>query len=361
MPGKLGAKDNAFKSLWCRRSGGKSAHRFAPARPARTATGNRRPADATGWGRLARPSQLPVRQALRPGDRRHAQPHQDHLSKTRARVDPTMQARDQPGDRYIEEARRRQCESIRKRADRSLEPKVRGDAANDGGQASGHVHDQSPAARHARVDQDREVADPVGDLMRGDGKRGHKAERETRQEGCCDQDAVESVVDAVADDDQDTRRRGAAMVVTIVVRMPVLVCVPMVVPVMRMPNAMVVPVVMRVSGLPTRLVTIRPRVPPQHQLLDEEEHAKPHEQRDPDGVRAFRPDTRYRFRQQCKQCGAEQRPRRVADEVRHEAPARCLRHQKKQARERRAGYAADSGKENDPDEQRQGLCASLRV
>ena len=117
--------------------------------------------------------------------------------------------------------------------------------------------------------------------------------------------------------------------VPVIVHTAVIVAVPMIVTVvMRMPVAMVVPVVvvMRMSGLPASLVTIRPRVPPQHQLLDEEEHAKPHEQCGPDGVCAFRPDTLDCFRQQREQRGAEQRARRIADEVRHEAPARCLRH-----------------------------------
>ena len=220
-----------------------------------------------------------------------------------------------------------------------------------------HVHDQGPAAGHPRVNQDREVADPVGDLVRGDGKRGHKAERETRQEGRRDQYTVESVVHAIADDDQHTRCRGT----TVVVPVAILVTVPMIVAVvMRRPVAE--PITdMRMSGLPMHLVTIRPGVPPQHQLLDEEEHAKPHEQCRPDGVGAVRPDTLHRFRQQCKQRGAEQSTRRVADEVRHEAPAGCLRHQKKETRERRAGYTANRGKENDPDEQRQGLCTSLRT
>ena len=50
---------------------------------------------------------------------------------------------------------------------------------------------------------------------------------------------------------------------------------------------------------------------------------------------------------------------KMLNEMRQEAPSRCLRHQKKHARESRAGNAADRGKENDPDEQGQGLCASL--
>ena len=109
--------------------------------------------------------------------------------------------------------------------------------------------------------------------------------------------------------------------------------------------------------MPMSLVAmpIRMRMPPQHQLLDDKEHAESHEHRGTDGVRPIRPNTLHSLRQQREQRGTEQRARRITDEVRQEAPTRCFRHQKEQACERRAGYAANGGKENDPDEQRQGL------
>ncbi len=63
------------------------------------------------------------------------------------------------------------------------------------------------------------------------------------------------------------------------------VCVPMVMPV-RLVMTVAVP-------MP---VAIGMRVPPQHELLDDKEHTETHQQRDPDRVRAVRPNTLHRLR-----------------------------------------------------------------
>jgi hypothetical protein len=307
-----------------------------------------------------------MRQALRPGDRPHTQAHQHHLGKTRARVGPAMQTRDEPGDRDIEETGRCEREGIRKRADSPLQSEVRGDAPDDGGQPGGHVHDQGPPARHPRVNEDGKVPNPVWNLMCRDRERSHQPKRETGQKRSSDQDAIESVMHAITDNDEDPGRSGTTMVVPVMVRVSVVVTIAA----MRMslmPVA-IVPVHMRTSLMPAAIfrvivpmvrMPIPMRMPPQHQLFDDEKHPQPDEQRDADRVRAIRPNSLHGLRQQRQQRGTEQRARGIADEVRQKAPARSVRHQKKEARERRAGYAANGGKENDPDEQRQGLGASV--
>ena len=201
--------------------------------------------------------------------------------------------------------------------------------------------------------QDREVAHPVRNLVRRDGEGRHKAQRKTRQESRSDQHSVERVMNAIADDDEDTRRGGATMVVPIVVRTSVVMTV-----IMTVRVAIAVIVRMRLVPVPINPMLVRVpipmRVPPQHQLFDDEKHPEPDEQCRADGVRALRPNTLHRLGQQRQQCRPKQCARRVTDEVRQKTPPRCIRHQKEQPCERRAGYPADGGKEDDPDEQRQG-------
>jgi hypothetical protein len=100
------------------------------------------------------------------------------------------------------------------------------------------------------------------------------------------------------------------VVVAIVVRVTALTFVSVIVPIARM-RLMPVSIV----TVPI-MVAIPMRMPPQHQLLDDEEHPQPHEQRSADGMRSIRPNTLHSLRQQCQQCGTEQCARRVTDEVR---------------------------------------------
>ena len=147
--------------------------------------------------------------------------------------------------------------------------------------------------------------------MRRDREGGHKAERKAGQESGCDQHAVQSVVNAVADDDQHARRRGAAgisaMRLSVVVRMRIAVIMPVslsaVMPmsigvIMGVPVCIAVIMSVRmIMAVTMRMpITIPVRVPPQHELLDDEEHTETHQQSDPDRVRAVRPNTLHRLR-----------------------------------------------------------------
>ncbi len=143
------------------------------------------------------------------------------------------------------------------------------------------------------MNQDREVPDPVGNLMRGDGEGRHQAERKARQKGRCDQHTIQCVVNAVANDDQHARRRSAAGVAVVCVRVRIAVIMSVcLVRSMCVPVGMVVP--MSVSMIMP--ITIRVRVPPQHELLDDKEHTETHQHRGPDRVRALRPNTLHRLR-----------------------------------------------------------------
>lgn len=69
----------------------------------------------------------------------------------------------------------------------------------------------------------------------------------------------------------------------------------------------------------TRLVLPMPvgiRVPPEHELLNDEKDPQPCEQRDTNALRAFRSNTFNRIRKQRQQRRAQQSARRITDEVR---------------------------------------------
>ncbi len=120
--------------------------------------------------------------------------------------------------------------------------------------------------------------------MRRHREGGHQAERETRQKGGGDQNAVQGVVNAVADDDKDPRRGVPTVVVVMPVRRVVLssttVCMTGLMPmttVVGLANLGAMTMVMTFAE-PLRVamrVPIRTRVPPQHQLFDEKNTPRP--------------------------------------------------------------------------------------
>ena len=98
----------------------------------------------------------------------------------------------------------------RQRRERGLEREVADDAADHGGQAGQQVERQRAPARHARVQQHREVADFLRNLVRHDGERRDDAEVHVGEEGGGDQHAVEHVVQGVADQHQRAAGLAAA-------------------------------------------------------------------------------------------------------------------------------------------------------
>ena len=73
--------------------------------------------------------------------------------------------------------------------------------------------DQRAPARHARMQQHREVADFLRDFVRHDGQRRHDAEVHVGEEGRGDQHAVEHVVQGIADQHQRAARLLAGLLV----------------------------------------------------------------------------------------------------------------------------------------------------
>ena len=71
-------------------------------------------------------------------------------------------------------------------------------------------------------------------------------------------------------------------------------------------------------------------------------------------VRACRPDPRHGFRQQCEECGAEQRSGREADEVRQDECAVLLAYPQENDCECGARNAANGGEQHDREQQRHG-------
>ena len=82
-------------------------------------------------------------------------------------------------------------------------------APSDARRAGDDVQHQRPAAAVAGGEQDRDVADFLRDLVRGDGDRGVDAERHRRHHGGADDRAVDEVVERVADEDAAAPSRRA--------------------------------------------------------------------------------------------------------------------------------------------------------
>jgi hypothetical protein len=105
------------------------------------------------------------------------------------------------------------------------------------------------------------------------------------------------------------------------------------------------------------LMLMRMRVPPQHELLNDEEHAKSNDHRDTDRVRAAGSNRFHRLGQQPQQRGADQSAGGEAHEVRQHPQSGLLREQQKEAREGGARNTADRGEHDYPAEKGHGLSA----
>lgn len=142
-------------------------------------------------------------------------------------------------------------------------------------------------------------------------------------------------MDAVTDDDQNAGRpiatirvlAGAvrmAVVMVMIVTMVIMAMMIVIVVVMSVwlvatgSVAFVPTVIVSVPALlvPILAMTIRMRVPPEHELLDNKKDPQAHEQRDTDSLRPLRSNTLDRLGQECQQRGAQQCARRITDEVR---------------------------------------------
>jgi hypothetical protein len=73
------------------------------------------------------------------------------------------------------------------------------------------------------------------------------------------------------------------------------------------------------------MAVVRVRMPPQHQLLDDEEEPEAEQQREPERAGAVAAHTLDRLREQSEQRRAEERPGREAHHVRQQAHAALLR------------------------------------
>ena len=142
----------------------------------------------------------------------------------------------------------------------------------------------------ARVQQDQEIADFLRDLVGDDGDRGDDAQLVIGEERGGDQDAVDEIVEGVADDDH----HAAAAVI-----------------------------VLRHGGRVVRLALLDVAVAPQHQLFQHEERQDAGEY----GARDLLDAVGHAegVGQDFEEHGAEQRAHRVADEDRHPGYARVER------------------------------------
>ena len=83
-----------------------------------------------------------------------------------------------------------------------------GDSAEDDGGGGGEVEGEGGAACPARVDEDPEVAQFLGDLVGGQDEPGHQSEFGADGEGGADRQAVDEVMEPVGDQDQVPQRGG---------------------------------------------------------------------------------------------------------------------------------------------------------
>ena len=99
------------------------------------------------------------------------------------------------------------------------------------------------------------------------------------------------------------------------------------------------------------------RMPPKHELLNDEEHAEPDDQRSANGMRPAGSYGLHRLREQPQQRSADQRARRKAHEMRQHPEARLLGQQQKKPRECGTRNAANRGEQDYPAEKGQGRSA----
>jgi hypothetical protein len=104
-------------------------------------------------------------------------------------------------------------------------------------------------------------------------------------------------------------------------------------------------------------VLVGMRVPPKHELLDDEKDAQSDHQRHADGVSAAGPHALHCFRQKPEQRSPDQCASCETHEVRQQAKAGPLGQQQEQPRERGARNAADRGEDDYPAKKGQGRTA----
>src|SRR5581483_4991391 len=119
------------------------------------------------------------------------------------------------------------------------------------------------------MDEDGEIAHSMGNLVGGNGEGREQSEREARQECGGDQHAIQGVMDAVANDHECAGGRSAGVMAMAVVDMGFAMMVVVV-------AMFVVMMSVRLSGraVAAGIVAVGMRVPPQHELLDNEEDSE---------------------------------------------------------------------------------------
>ena len=103
-----------------------------------------------------------------------------------------------------------------------------------------------------------------------------------------------------------------------------------------------------------RVLILRVSVPPEHQLLDDEEDPEPQHQRQSDVVGARGAGSFDRLGQQRQQRRPEECPGREAHAVREDARTALFRHPKERDRKGGTRNAAESGEQHDPEQQHAG-------
>ena len=228
--------------------------------------------------------------------------------RTRVRVDlAAVQIGNQIRHRDVQQAGGREREHVRPDARDDADGAEGDQRADEAGRAGDDVQQQRAAAAVAGGEQDRDVADFLRNLVRGDGDGRVDAERHRRQHGRADDRAVDEVVERVADDDE--RRRRAV-----------------------------------------HLALVGVAVAEQHQLLE-------HEEREDAARAACRTRARgvsgvERFGQQRQQRDAEQRADRVADQPRHQPRADAVGEEEERGGDEQAAAAAEEAQAERGREQR---------
>jgi hypothetical protein len=161
-----------------------------------------------------------TRQRFRHRNDGDAEAHQQDLRQAGSRVGTAMQTRDQAGDGNVKETRCRQGQGIWQSLLGLIQPEIGDDPAQYGRQSGRHIQAKCPLPRHARMQKQREITDAMRYLMSRDGQRRNQPQRHTSQKGRGNQNAVERIVDAVANEDEHPG--SAVVVMPMVMRMTVM-------------------------------------------------------------------------------------------------------------------------------------------
>jgi len=133
----------------------------------------------------------------------HARKHRDQLKNALVHARVLMEFGDQVGARDVEEVPRGEGQNERREPCEGAIREEDENRSEDSGARGEEVEEERALSSEAAVEKNRKIADLVGDFVEDDRESRRDADRSAREESRCDDNAVDEVVHAFADDADD--------------------------------------------------------------------------------------------------------------------------------------------------------------